>query len=154
MPEPRPVHNSWQPTNRASEGRPAPRLWRSSSNRVVAGVLGGLAERFNLESLPLRILFALFTLGTGGLLAIIYVVLWAITREGYGPASPASRFRRSRSSRVIAGVLGGLAERSSFDATVIRILFVLISVLSAAFPGILVYLVLWMFSESPDATDA
>ena len=39
---------------------------------------------------------------------------------------------------------GGLAEWLGWDATLVRILFVLVSVLSAAFPGILVYLILWV----------
>jgi phage shock protein PspC (stress-responsive transcriptional regulator) len=45
---------------------------------------------------------------------------------------------------MLAGVCGGLAEWLGWDATLVRILFVLVSVLSAAFPGILVYLILWV----------
>ena len=51
--------------------------------------------------------------------------------------------KRSR-NKVIAGVCGGLAEWLGWDPTLVRILFVLVSVLSAAFPGLLVYLVLWI----------
>ena len=50
----------------------------------------------------------------------------------------------SRRHRKIAGVCGGLAEWLGWDPTVVRVLYVLVSVLSAAFPGILVYLVLWV----------
>lgn len=52
--------------------------------------------------------------------------------------------RRSRRHRVIAGVCGGLAEWLGWDPTVVRVLYVLVSVFSAAFPGLLVYLVLWL----------
>jgi phage shock protein PspC (stress-responsive transcriptional regulator) len=52
--------------------------------------------------------------------------------------------RRSRSNRMIAGVVGGLAEHFGLNATVLRIVYVLVSILSAAFPGIIVYLVLWL----------
>jgi phage shock protein PspC (stress-responsive transcriptional regulator) len=52
--------------------------------------------------------------------------------------------KRSRKDRIIAGVCGGLAEWLGWDPTVVRILYVLISVCSAAFPGIIVYLVLWI----------
>jgi phage shock protein PspC (stress-responsive transcriptional regulator) len=45
-------------------------------------------------------------------------------------------------NRLIAGVCGGLAEWLGWSPTMVRILYVLVSVLSAAFPGILVYLVL------------
>ncbi|MGA7298204.1 MAG: PspC domain-containing protein [Rhodanobacteraceae bacterium] len=52
--------------------------------------------------------------------------------------------RRSRSNRMIAGVVGGLADYLGMDPTVARVLYVLISILSAAFPGILVYIILWI----------
>jgi phage shock protein C len=51
---------------------------------------------------------------------------------------------RSLDDRMIAGVLGGLARRLGWDPTWLRIGYVLLSVLSAAFPGILVYLVMWL----------
>ena len=51
--------------------------------------------------------------------------------------------KRSRNG-VIAGVCGGLAEWLGWDPTLVRVLFVLVSVLSAAFPGLFVYLVLWI----------
>ena len=50
---------------------------------------------------------------------------------------------RSRNDRVIAGVCGGLADWLGWGSTKVRILYVLLSVLSAAFPGIVVYLILW-----------
>lgn len=51
--------------------------------------------------------------------------------------------RRSRSNRMIAGVVGGLAERFGIDPTLARVLYVVGSIVSAAFPGILVYVLLW-----------
>ena len=47
--------------------------------------------------------------------------------------------QRSRKNRMIAGVCGGLAEWLGWDPTLVRILFVLVSIFSAAFPGILIY---------------
>jgi phage shock protein PspC (stress-responsive transcriptional regulator) len=52
---------------------------------------------------------------------------------------------------MIAGVCGGLAQALGWDPTLVRILYVLVSVISAAFPGILVYLVLWVVM--PQARD-
>jgi phage shock protein C len=52
--------------------------------------------------------------------------------------------QRSRRHRMIGGVCGGLAEWLGWDPTVVRALYILVSVLSAAFPGILVYLILWL----------
>ena len=57
---------------------------------------------------------------------------------------------RSRRNRMIAGVCGGLAQSLGWDPTLVRVLYVVVSVMSAAFPGILVYLVLWVvMPESP-----
>lgn len=58
--------------------------------------------------------------------------------------------RKSR-EKMIAGVCGGLAEWLGWDPTVVRVLYVLISILSAAFPGILVYLILWIVMPPPEA---
>ena len=52
--------------------------------------------------------------------------------------------RRSRSNRMIAGVVGGLADYWALDPTMARVIFVVVSILSAAFPGMLVYAVLWL----------
>ena len=52
--------------------------------------------------------------------------------------------RRSRSNRMIAGVVGGLAEYFGVSPRGLRIVYVLVSILSAAFPGILAYLILWL----------
>lgn len=51
---------------------------------------------------------------------------------------------RSRRNKVIGGVCGGLARSLGWSATSVRILYVLVSILSAAFPGILVYIILWI----------
>ncbi len=47
-------------------------------------------------------------------------------------------------NRQIAGVCGGIAEYLELDATMIRVAYVLLSILSAAFPGFLVYVILWI----------
>ncbi|HEX9148248.1 MAG TPA: PspC domain-containing protein [Thermoanaerobaculia bacterium] len=52
--------------------------------------------------------------------------------------------RRSRTDRMIAGVCAGLAHHFALDVSLVRVLYVLVSILSAAFPGILVYIILWI----------
>jgi phage shock protein C len=49
----------------------------------------------------------------------------------------------SNRNKMIAGVCGGLADWLGWDVTLVRVLYVVVSVLSVAFPGILVYLILW-----------
>lgn len=51
---------------------------------------------------------------------------------------------RSRNDRMLAGVIGGIARRLDWNSTILRFLYVIGSIASAAFPGILVYLILWL----------
>ena len=51
---------------------------------------------------------------------------------------------RSLNDRMIAGVMGGIAHRFGWNATLLRVLYVVGSIVSAALPGILVYLILWL----------
>ena len=59
------------------------------------------------------------------------------------------RLTRS-SNKMIAGVRAGIAEYFGWDVTLFRIVFVLASILSVAFPGILVYVVLWVVMPRPE----
>lgn len=45
---------------------------------------------------------------------------------------------------MIAGICGGIAEWLGWSPSWVRVLYILVSVLSAAFPGIVVYLILWL----------
>ena len=57
---------------------------------------------------------------------------------------------RCRDGAMIGGVCCGIARWLGWDPTVVRLLYVVISVLSVAFPGILVYLLLWiLMPEGP-----
>jgi phage shock protein PspC (stress-responsive transcriptional regulator) len=51
---------------------------------------------------------------------------------------------RSRQNKVLAGVCGGIAEWLGWNPTTVRVIYVVGSILSAAFPGTLMYLVLWI----------
>ena len=59
-------------------------------------------------------------------------------------ANAGNPLHRSRRHRWIAGVCGGLAEWLGWNPTLVRLLYVVVSVVSVAFPGIIVYIVLWV----------
>lgn len=52
--------------------------------------------------------------------------------------------KRSRDNAMIGGVCAGFAEHFGWSITGTRVVYVLLSIISAAFPGILVYLILWL----------
>ncbi len=55
----------------------------------------------------------------------------------------AKRLVRSQ-DKVLGGVCGGIAEYLGLDITLVRAGYLVLSILSAAFPGVLVYLILWI----------
>jgi phage shock protein PspC (stress-responsive transcriptional regulator) len=64
---------------------------------------------------------------------------------------PRNPLYRSRRQRMLGGICGGLAEWLGWDVTLVRVLYVVISIFSAAFPGLIVYIVLWiLMPEEPE----
>jgi len=64
---------------------------------------------------------------------------------------PTGELKRSRDHRMIAGVCGGLARWLGWDPTALRILYLLVSIFSAAFPGTIVYIILAVLMPVDDA---
>lgn len=62
------------------------------------------------------------------------------------------RLHRS-SDQMIAGVCAGIAEYFGWDKGVVRLVYLLLSVFSAGFPGILVYIVLWIVMPDSKGRD-
>jgi phage shock protein PspC (stress-responsive transcriptional regulator) len=56
----------------------------------------------------------------------------------------------SNRHRILGGVCGGIAEWLGWSPTWVRVLYVAVSVLSAGFPGTIVYIVLWVVVPRAD----
>ncbi len=54
------------------------------------------------------------------------------------------RLHRSSDDKWIAGVCGGFAEYLDWDPTLIRLAWLFLTVFSAGFPGLLIYIFLWI----------
>ncbi len=52
--------------------------------------------------------------------------------------------RRSRRHRLLGGVCGGFAEWLGWNVTLVRVLYVVGSIISVGFPGTIVYIILWV----------
>lgn len=59
---------------------PTEKLYRSRSNRQVAGVCGGLAQRFNVDATLIRVLFLLLGI-MGGAGIVLYIAMWIVVPE-------------------------------------------------------------------------
>ena len=199
------------------------KLYRSQTNRMIAGVCGGIAEYFSIDPNIVRLAcVAISLLGGFGILvyiASIFIVpnnpdqtpeenaerlikdkymfwgslliivglflilrqtglfyafnfwhipwqsVWAILLIGIGilllvnrqknittgaAADGGKKLYRSRSQKMVAGICGGLAEYFEIDVSVVRILWVIGTLLSAGI-GVIAYLVMFfIFPESPE----
>ncbi len=67
--------------------------------------------------------------------------------------SEKKKLTRSASDKMLAGVCGGIAAYFDIDSTIIRLAYVLISIFSAAFPGIIVYIIAAVLMPVDDGGD-
>jgi phage shock protein C len=67
------------------------------------------------------------------------------------PPTTTHRLTRSRQHKIIAGVCGGVAEYLEVDPTMVRVVYVIASIASAAFPGVLAYIILAFLMPLPDS---
>lgn len=147
------------------------KLYRSQRDKNIAGICGGLAEMFSIDSTLIRlgIVFIAVTLiiingAVVGVLPIIvaYVVAWIIV-----PVAPShqetheeagmKKIYRSRSDKKIAGICGGLGELFSVDSTLIRLAVVFIGLVTGILPMVVAYIVGWliipMVPPEPDESE-
>ncbi|MEA1987137.1 MAG: PspC domain-containing protein [Candidatus Marinimicrobia bacterium] len=54
------------------------------------------------------------------------------------------KLERSLDERMFVGVLGGLADYLGWDVTILRILYVVVTLFSSVFPGVILYIILWI----------
>ena len=64
---------------------------------------------------------------------------------------PRNPLRRSRRHRWIAGVCGGLAEWLGWDPMLVRVLYVVVSIVSVGFPGTIAYIILWLIMPEAES---
>lgn len=60
----------------------------------------------------------------------------------------AKQLLRSR-NKMIGGVCAGIAEYFDLDPTLVRVLYVVLTIFSAAFPGLLLYIILLILMPQP-----
>lgn len=57
------------------------RLYRSTSERVLGGVAGGVADYFDLDPALVRVAWAILILASGGIFLLLYIVMWVVVPE-------------------------------------------------------------------------
>ena len=125
------------------------RLTRSRTEGRIAGVCAGLANYFDVDVVLVRAAWVVFSIVPGAVIGgvLAYLGAWLVMPEATEPEPvPAGRrLTRSAADKKIAGVCGGLAEYFGVDATPIRLLWVILSILFAAgIGGVIAYLIAWL----------
>src|SRR5512143_2160914 len=93
----------------------APRLYRSTTDKVIGGVCGGLAAYFKIDPVLVRLAFVVFALA-GGASIFLYVILWIAVPVGE-TASPITLTHGTETTALILigiGVLWLLANLGAF----------------------------------------
>ena len=117
------------------------RIYRNTSDKVIAGVASGLANYFSVDPIIFRLIF-IVSLFTGfGLIA--YIIFWiGIPANDSGKINENKRLYRDGDNKILGGVAYGLGNYFGIDPAIVRVFFIL-SIFIGGF-GILAYLILWV----------
>ncbi len=135
------INESKKQSQESSKKENKKRIYRNSSDKVIAGVASGLANYFGLDPIIFRLIFiaSLFT----GFGFIAYLIFWiGIPENESGRINENKRLYRDGDNKILGGVAFGLANYFGVDPAIIRILFI-VSLFIGGF-GLLAYLILWI----------
>ncbi|MBT3753842.1 MAG: PspC domain-containing protein [Flavobacteriaceae bacterium] len=117
------------------------KLYRDTSNRIIAGVCSGIAEYFKIDPIIVRVVFFIAV----PLNLIIYIILWlGVPSKDFDPNLRKILFR-DKENGIIGGVAKGLSNYLKIDANLIRVFF--FGSLFFGGAGLLFYLLLWAFTK-------
>src|SRR3989338_5966724 len=120
-------------------------LYRSQTNKKIAGVCAGFAEYFELDAALIRIIWlsAILLFGSG---ILLYLICWLIMpprpENNILVPSHIKPLQRSSKNKVIGGVCGGLGAYFQLDPVIVRVGFLVLAF--GAGWGFLLYLILWI----------
>ncbi len=90
------------------------RLYRSTKDRMIAGVCGGLAEYFDVDPVIIRVLFVVVTLGAGvGILG--YIILWIVVPEAIIVIRDSSNPNTENESQATENTIGNSDKYANFE---------------------------------------
>lgn len=126
------------------------RLTRVPAQGRIAGVCAGLAAYCDVDVTFVRLAWILLSIVPGGIVGgvIGYLAAWLIMPvDSTVPLPDLShrRLRRSSTDVSIAGVCGGIAEYLDVDPTVVRLVWVMLTIVPGAIVlGVIAYVAAWL----------
>ena len=134
------------------------RLVRRPAEGKLGGVCAGLAEYFDADVALVRAAWVVLSIWPGAIVlgVIAYVAAWVLMPRAEAPPATTSRPRlvRSQTDRRIAGVCGGLADYFDVDPTIVRLTWVVLSIVAGAVVfGVIAYVVAWFIIPPTPVAD-
>jgi phage shock protein C len=132
------------------------RLVRLPSQGRIAGVCAGIADYLGTDVTLIRLLWVILSIVPGALVGgvIAYIAAWIVMPHSHAPAVLEARIARSVVDRKIGGVCGGIAEYLAVDSTVVRLVWVILTIIPGAIVlGIVAYLVAWLIMPQGPALE-
>ncbi len=134
-------------TTATNSGGGPRRLVRIVSEEKVAGVCAGIADYLDVDVTLVRALWLALSIVPGAVIGgiVAYALAWLVMPVGQATrATVGRRLVRSVSDAKVAGVCGGLADYFGVDSTLVRVAWIVLSVMpGAVVGGLLVYLAAW-----------
>src|SRR5436190_6545192 len=131
------------------------RLVRRPAEGKIGGVCAGIAEYFDADVALVRAAWVVLSIWPGAVVLgiVAYVAAWLLMpRAEATDVATAGRRRlaRSQSDKRIAGVCGGLAEYFDVDPTMVRVAWVIVSIVAGAVVfGVVAYVIAWFIIPRP-----
>lgn len=127
------------------------RMYRERFDKKIGGVCGGLAQYLQLDASIVRMIWVFLTFISGGIFLLIYLLCWAILPLGPKAYVVANykKLYRSRRDRRVSGICGGLGKYFKIDSNILRLLFVIITFITAFTPIILYIIGTYIIPEEP-----
>ena len=125
----------------------------------IAGVCAGVAGYFNTDVTLVRLIWVVLSIVPGMIIGgvIAYVAAWLLLPVSILPPAPAMidrRLVRPLADRKIGGVCAGFAQYIGLDTTVVRLLWVILSIYPGAIIcGVIFYLAAWFIMPSESHTN-
>lgn len=123
------------------------RLVRIRGEEKIAGVCAGIADYLDVDVTLVRALWLALTIVPGAIVGgiLAYALAWMVMPEGQATrVTMGRRLVRSATDAKVAGVCGGLADYFGVDSTLVRVAWIVLSVMpGAVIGGLLVYLAAW-----------
>lgn len=132
---------------------PPKNLSRDQRRKILGGVCSGIANYLNVDAVWIRLLFALLAFAYGFTI-FVYIVMWIVVPGSYELEEPEveKKLFRDGDRKVIGGVAGGVAAFLAIDITIVRVLFVLFTIIGGL--GLFIYIVMWVIlPEAKTLTD-